>query len=273
MVQSTQESTTLLLPEPQIVWSHCNQKPNILSSGKHWSSTLGKTSEPVNQSMSRNLVASPTISRLSSLKSPLDNPALNRTFSLKEWRERIFIIWSQYLLLIHASNTTLLDITVKKRFLLPFLSIPSIKRDSEPFMPTQSQWPPEHAWALMSLPMLSTPFSWQFRTLSSTTKTLTSPSVSVTLDSFLETSRSLSCQSWADQLEMLLSRRKWSDKSPQCQPSGEHLTGNLGPTLPWAIWSRSQMPRWQEHLMRRQQHSRLCQLILAHPEGSTIKHE
>ena len=156
---STQESTMDQLKELHQTWNLFNRKLSTSSSGKLWSSTLVTTSKQVNQLMSRNSELSLTMCKLSSLRLLKEISALRLIFSLRDKREKTFITLSQCSLLTPSYNIIELDIQERKKFPHPSVSTLSIKKDSDAFTLTQSQWLLPLASELMSSPMHWTHFS------------------------------------------------------------------------------------------------------------------
>lgn len=137
---NTQENTINQHKELLEIWNPYNQRPNTSSFGKHLSNILEITFNLENPSTLRNSVLSLTMCRLSFQKFMLQEMLVLRLiFSLKDKREKIFIILSQFLLLTHSFNITSLDIQEKKKFHHLSASTLFIKKDSDAFMLIQYQ--------------------------------------------------------------------------------------------------------------------------------------
>lgn len=157
---NTQENTINQHKELLEIWNPYNQRPNTSSFGKHLSNILEITFNLENPSTLRNSVLSLTMCRLSFQKFMLQEMLVLRLiFSLKDKREKIFIILSQFLLLTHSFNITSLDIQERKKFPHQSVSTLFIKKVSEPSTPTQFQLLPQLASELTLSTMLWIHFS------------------------------------------------------------------------------------------------------------------
>ena len=208
--------------------------------------------------MWRNSDPSLSMCRLSFLKLLKEILAQRLIFSLKDKKEKIFITSNLFLLLILSFNITSLDTQERKKFLHQSVSTLFIKKDSEPFMPTQSQLLLPHALELMLSMMHLIHFSWLFKIWSNTTKTSTLLSVSAMLEWSIENLTSFSGKTSTNKLEVHNSKTPWLDKNPQFQLSGEHHMDNLGQIQLWEVSSRNQILPWPKHWMKRLQRLKSC---------------
>lgn len=156
-------------------------------------------------------------------------------FGHRDLREKIFIIWNRFSLLIHSYNIISTDIQAKSKSTQQKVNTQSTKRDSDASMPTQFQSLLLPCSASTLSRMLLAPSSWPSKISLSTTETSTLHGVSPMSDALEEVSRPSSPLTYQVQLGVPNLRTKWWDKSLQFQLSGDHHMNRHGLTQHLAV--------------------------------------
>ena len=270
---SIQESIINLLREPQQTWNHFNQRHNSLLSGKPWLNMLVTISELEDLLTLRNLVALHSMFKLSYLRFMDKNMSTQRSISsLRDKKERTFIIWSQFSWLINHFKLIWADIQVKKKSQQPKVNIRFTNKVTDAFMPTLFQLLQLQCLELMLLRMLLRHFSWLWPILSSMVETLIWHGVSQMWDALIKTWAQFLLMIWQELLEMHNSKTKWLDKNHQFQLCGPPHTIKPGPIQLLDHWLRNQIIKWQLHWTRRQLPSKSWVLIF-HPLAVSSTHQ
>lgn len=268
---NTQVNIINLLREPHQIWNHSSQRHNSWSFGKLWLSTSATTSELEDQSILRNLVVSHSMFKLNCQRFTVRDILIQKlTSSLKDRKEKTFIIWSQFLLLINLYKLIWADIQEKKRSLRPKVNIQFTSKDIDVFMPTQFQLLPLQCLELMLSRMLLPLFSWLWPISSNMIETLILHGVFQMLDAHIETWPQFFQEIWVELSAMPNLKTKWSDKSHQFQLCGQPHTIKPGLIQLLDHWLRNQIKLWQIHWTKRQQLLKSWVLISHHLAVSLI---
>ena len=253
------------------IWNHFSQRLNTSSFGKLWSNMLVTISELEDPSISKNLVVSHLMFRLSCQRSTVQNSLILRlTFSLKDKKEKTSIIWSLFLLLIRPYKRIWADIQEKKKSQPPKVNIQFTSKDIDAFMPILFQSLLLLCLVLMLLRMHLRLYSWLSLILSKTTEMLILHGASQMSDAHTETWAQCSQQIWPKHLVMPNLKTKWLDKDHQFQLCGQPHTIKPGLTQHSDRWWRNQMKLLRIHWTKKLQPLKSWVLIFHHLAVSSI---